>query len=111
MLFLEFKWGKINQTQKFKTVYNKTSTVTNKRKNLINGIKPNITERYKIANEVLDIYKNINSKNISATEKHKLLAHIMGCNQQTARELFNGTQLKRTSVRDEIINPYLDTLK
>lgn len=78
---------------------------------LISGLKPNISERYKIAIELLDIYNIINKKNISATEKHSLLAHIMGCSQQVARELFNGTQIKRTPVREEIIKPYLENLK
>lgn len=97
----------------FYSITNNKISITEKKGKpiLINGVKPNISERYKITNEILDIYKKINSKNISATEKHKLLAHIMGCSQQTARELFNGTQTKRTSIRDKVINPYLDTLK
>lgn len=78
---------------------------------LINGFKPNISERYKIADEVLNLYENINSKNISATEKHILLAHILGCSQQVARELFNGTQVKRTPIRENLINEYLKKLK
>lgn len=71
----------------------------------------NISERYRIANEVCDLRKNIDIKNISATEKHILLAHIIGCTQQVARELFNGTQQKRTPVRDDLINKYLKNLK
>lgn len=94
-----------------KVEFNKT---TNKKKNtklLIEGKVPNVSERYKIANETCDIYNAINKKNISAAEKHKLLAHIMGCSQQVARELFNGTQTKRTPIRDEVLNPYLEKLK
>jgi hypothetical protein len=78
---------------------------------LIEGKKPNISERYKIANDVFGVYETLNSKNISATDKNILLAHILGCNQQTARELFNGTQLKRTPVRENLINAYLKRLK
>lgn len=78
---------------------------------LISGKKPNISERYKIANEVFGVYETINKKNVSATEKHILLAHVMGCAEQTARELFNGTQVKRTPIREDIINGYLDKLK
>lgn len=78
---------------------------------LINGKKPNMVDRYHIANEVLDIYKVIDKKNISQTEKHDLLAHILGCNQQIARELWNGTQQKRTKFNEDIIIPYLDKLK
>lgn len=78
--------------------------------NLIFGKKLNISERYKIANEIFNLESIIQRKNISATEKHKLLALIMGCNQQTARELFNGTQIKRTPIRENIVNKYLNSL-
>ncbi|MEB8346875.1 hypothetical protein OO010_12505 [Flavobacteriaceae bacterium KMM 6898] len=78
---------------------------------LINGKKPNMVDRYRIANEVLDIYNVIRKKNISQTEKHELLAHILGCNEQTARGLWNGTLLKRTKLNEDIILPYLDKLK
>ncbi len=78
---------------------------------LVSGKKLNISERYKIANEVTGLYNSINKKNITATDKHVLLAHIMGCSQQVARELFNGTQIKRTPIREEVVNPYLDKLK
>lgn len=78
---------------------------------LLNGKKLNLSERYKIACEICNIYETINKKNISSTQKHLLLAFIMGCSQQVARELFNGTQVKRTPIRDEIINPYLESLK
>ena len=74
---------------------------------LIEGKKLNIVERYHVANKILDIYKKINSKNIPAKEKHKLLALIMGCSEQTGRELFNGTQAKRTRINENIVNPYL----
>ena len=77
---------------------------------LIGGRKPNYSERYKIANDTLGLFTNINNRNISQTEKHILLAHILGCSQQVARELFNGTQQKRTPVREDMINKYLDTL-
>ena len=78
---------------------------------LINGKKPNISERYKIANEVFNVHKVIDKKNISQTEKHILLAHLLGCTEQTARNLFNGMQEKRTHTRDDIVNSYLETLK
>ena len=77
---------------------------------LIDGKKPNISERYKIANDTLDLWNTINNKNISATDKHILLAHILGCSEQVARELFNGTQLKRTPIRETLINDYLKKL-
>jgi hypothetical protein len=97
--------------KKLKTNIKKFNINLKDNKNLINGKKPNISERYKIANDVCGIFATINKMNISATEKHILLAHIMGCSQQTARELFNGTQVKRTPIREDIVNPYLETLK
>jgi hypothetical protein len=80
--------------------------------NLINGKRPNISERYEIANDVFNIYKTISElTKLNYTEKHILLAHLMGCSQQTARELFNGTQVKRTPIREDLVNSYLDSLK
>lgn len=87
------------------------SSKSNKKNLLVDGKKLNISERYEIANKIFNIYETANKKNISQTEKHVLVAHLLGCNQQTARELFNGTQLKRTPIREDIINSYLDKLK
>ena len=83
---------------------------TSSNKLLIGGKKLNISECYKIANETLDVYQIINKKNISDTEKHVLLAIILGCSQQVARGLFNGKQQSRTAVREDIVNNYLKTI-
>jgi hypothetical protein len=105
---LKIKQSEVNLSlEKIKSSYRKK----NVKPILINSKKPNISERYKIANDTLDIYNIINKKNISQTEKHVLLAHILGCSQQVARELFNGTQLKRTPVREKLIDNYLKTIK
>ena len=111
LLFLDRKLGELGQDIKISNVLQNTKPSPKKNNLLIDGKKPNISERYRIADETLNLFDTINKKNISATDKHILLAHILGCSQQTARELFNGTQLKRTPVREELINDYLKKLK
>ena len=99
--------------KKLNTILNREKTSKNTTKNnlLLKGKKLNISERYEIANKIFNVYETANKKNISQTEKHILIAHLLGCNQQTARELFNGTQVKRTPIREDILNSYLDNLK
>lgn len=58
---------------------------------LLNGRKLNLSERYKIANKVLDIDKKIRTLNIQDLEKYQLLAYILGCDKDNARNLMNGT--------------------
>jgi hypothetical protein len=95
-----------------KKIKNISGAIKNSKKDtlLIQGKKLNITERYHIANNILGIDKKIRNINISAADKHKLIAHIMSCNEQTARHLFNGTNSKRTQLREDIVNPYLERL-
>lgn len=78
---------------------------------LISGKKLNISERYEIANKIFDIKTTLYKLNISAKQKHILLAILLGSAEQTARELFNGTQVKRTRIREELVTNYLKTLK
>ena len=110
-IFLDRKLTDLGQDIKITQHLTNGKELRKKNNLLIGGKKPNISERYKIANETLNLHNTITKKNISATEKHILLAHILGCNQQTARELFNRTHLKRTSVRHEMINEYLKNIK
>ena len=110
MIFLDRKLSELGQDIKISNVILKQKPTIIKNNLLIAGKKPNYSERYKIANDTLGLYVNINNRNISQTDKHILLAHILGCSQQVARELFNGTQQKRTPVREDMINKYLDTL-
>lgn len=77
---------------------------------LISGKKPNISERYYIANKVFNIEEILNQKNILQDDKSILLALILGCNKQTARELLNGTQQLRTPINEKILKHYLDSL-
>ena len=111
LLYLDRKRSELGQSIKISETLLNTNKKLKKDNLLINGKKPNISERYKIANEILGLYEVVNKKNISSTEKHICIAHIMGCNQQTARELFNGTQVKRTPIREDVINLYLKKFK
>lgn len=58
---------------------------------LFEGKELNLSERYKIANKVINIEKQIRTLNIKELEKHKLIAHILGCDITNARNLYNGT--------------------
>jgi hypothetical protein len=113
ILFLDRKLANLGQDIKISNILLNTNTKTEIKKDnlLIGGKKPNISERYKIVNELLGVKGIIDKKNISFTEKNILLAHILGCSQQVARELFNGTQEKRTPIREDLINSYLDKFK
>jgi hypothetical protein len=58
---------------------------------LFEGKELNLSERFKIANKVLNIDKEIRKINIKELERHQLLAYILGCDITTARNLYNGT--------------------
>ena len=78
---------------------------------LINGKAPNIEERYYIAKKIFNVDELINPLNVLQSEKNKLLALLLGCNLQTARELLNGTYSKRTSLlRKEMLDDYIKGL-
>lgn len=111
LIFINRKRAELGQDIRISNVLLNTKPTPKKDSLLIGGKKPNISERYKIADDTLNLFDTINKKNISATDKHILLAHILGCSQQVARELFNGTQHKRTPVRENLINDYLKKLK
>lgn len=84
---------------------------TNK-KNLINGKQLNLADKYYLANEVFGIGTTLRDlDHLSDAERHIFLSHILGCNQQTARELYNGTIHKRTQIQEDIVNPYLKRIK
>ncbi len=57
---------------------------------LFNGEKLNLSERYKIANRVLNIDITIRKLNIGDLEKYKLLSYILNCDKDNARDLMNG---------------------
>ena len=77
---------------------------------LYKGKKFNIVERYSITQKLLDIDSKIRKLTKYQKDKSILLANIMDCNEQTARELLNGTQQKRTSFNESLVNEYLKTL-
>lgn len=58
---------------------------------LFNGKELNLSERFKIANEVLGIDNKIRTLKIGDLEKYQLLAYILGCDKDNARNLMNGS--------------------
>jgi hypothetical protein len=111
--FISKKLKALGQTFNFQNLLSNSQTqISRKKENslLIGGKKPNISERFYIANKVFNIEGVINQKNILQEDKSILLAQILGCSQQTARELLNGTQQLRTPINKEIIKPYLESL-
>lgn len=78
--YFEMQLNRINQNKSVK----KESSL------LYQGRKLNLSERYKIANKVLDIESKLRTLNISEMDKHELLSFILGCNKDNARNLMNG---------------------
>lgn len=69
-----------------------TSKPTKPNKSLLfEGKDLNLSERFKIANEVLGIDKKIRTLNIPDLKKYQLLAYILGCDKDNARNLMNGS--------------------
>lgn len=58
---------------------------------LFDGKELNLSERFKIANKVLDIDNKLRTLNIKDLEKYQLLAYILGCDKDNARNLMNGS--------------------
>lgn len=73
---------------------------------LLDGKALNLLERFNIANAVLDIDKNIRKLNIPDLKKYELLAFILDCDKDNARNLMNG----KYSARLRDLKDYLDTL-
>lgn len=57
---------------------------------LLNGKKLNLLDRFTLANKVLKMETEIRKLNIQDLEKYKLVALILGCNEDNARDLMNG---------------------
>ena len=79
----DLKIHKKRMTADFKRVKESNSV-------LFNGKKLNLSERYTIANNLLEIDQKIRTLNIKDLEKYQLLAYILGCNKDNARDLMNG---------------------
>lgn len=75
---------------------------------MLDGKLLNLKERFKIADEILNISEKIRELNISDMEKYKLISIIFGCNETNARQIINGSY--NANVREELINDYLQTL-
>lgn len=80
--------------QKLNPTPTKTNSIQTPKTNkslLFEGKNLNMSERYQIANKVLDIDTKIRTlKNISDSDKHQLLAYILGIDKDNARHLMNG---------------------
>lgn len=73
---------------------------------LLDGKGLNLSERFKIANMVLGIDTKIRTLNIPDLEKYKLLAYILGCDKDNARNIMNGSY----DSKDRDLTPYFSDL-
>lgn len=73
---------------------------------LFNGKELNLSERFKIANEVLGIDNKIRKLKIADLEKYQLLAYILGCDKDNARNLMNGSY----KTKDRDLSTYFNDL-
>lgn len=72
------------------------------------GTRLNLTERIKIANEVLNFEGQIRKLNILDTEKYQLMAYILGNDVSNVRNVINGTRPNK--IKEEELNTYLKGL-
>ena len=73
---------------------------------LLNGSDLNLSERFKIANEVLNIDATLRKLNIKDLEKYKLLSYILNCSEDNARHLMNG----KYNSKDRDLRAYFNEL-
>lgn len=67
-----------------------TKTIIQNKSLLFDGKTLNLLERFKIADKVLGIDQKIRTLNIGDLQKYQLLAYILGCDKDNARNLMNG---------------------
>lgn len=72
------------------------------------GKRLNLTERIKIANEVLNFEGQIRKLNILDTEKYQLMAYILGNDVSNVRNVINGTRPNK--IKEKELNTYLKDL-
>lgn len=77
------------ETSTFQKFKNTETTIQNKSL-LFDGKPLNLLERFKIADKVLGIDQKIRTLNIGDLQKYQLLAYILGCDKDNARNLMNG---------------------
>ncbi len=73
---------------------------------LFEGKDLNLLERYKLADKVLNIDSTIRKLKIQELEKYQLLAYILGCDKDNARNLMNGTY----NAKDRDLSQYFNDL-
>lgn len=71
-------------------IFKNTETTIQNKSLLFDGKPLNLLERFKIADKVLGIDTKIRTLNIADLEKYQLLAYILGCDKDIARNLMNG---------------------
>lgn len=93
-MFLEYQKQKLEMELKIETTSLELAPEIKQKTNkslLFNGKELNLSERFKIANKVLDIDNKLRTLNIKDLEKYQLLAYILGCDKDNARNLMNGS--------------------
>ena len=73
---------------------------------MFNGKDLNLSERFKIANKVLNIDNKLRTLKINDLKKYELLSFILNCNKDNARDLMNGNYPSK----DRDLTPYFDDL-
>lgn len=94
---------KNNTTKSEISIQNKKNTATN----YINDVKPNLLDRYNLANKVFGMDNIISKLDISAGEKHKLLSIILDCNIDNAKKLLNN----KSGTKAHDFSDYYESLK
>lgn len=75
---------------------------------LINGRTPNLLERYLIADKILNLEKSLYALDVQEKERYKLLALVLGCNEDNARRVMSGTYPAKTDQKEinDFVNKY-----
>ena len=109
-MFLEYQKQKLEMELKIETTSLELAPEIKQKTNkslLFNGKELNLSERFKIANKVLDIDNKLRTLNIKDLEKYQLLAYILGCDKDNARNLMNGSYKSK----DRELKSYFNYLK
>lgn len=89
--FLEYKLKQIDKSLELEKKYENIGLKNNSSKSLlVKGRKLNLLDRFGLANNILNMEAEIRKLNIKDLEKYKLVALILGCNEDNARDLMNG---------------------
>jgi hypothetical protein len=80
--------------------------IDQKKSQLLDGRALNLSERYKIADKALNIDNTIRRLKIPELKKYELLAFILNCDKDNARNLMNGTY----NSKDRDLSTYFNDL-